>query len=280
MFDLRLSRSTILLLLGAILVLVLLLLSSVSVGGAAPGQDAPKQDAAKAQPNTPLDVKGKLQDNDPVDPVHDEPSKSFMVKLKKGRTYVIDMVSTDFDAYLRLEDDDGTQLAEDDDSGGGQDAQIVFHADADANYKIIATRCDAGSGTGSFKLTVRSLAQAYQTARAVPFKGGQLKLEGKLTTDDAVDLVGPKHRYKIHTVRMAAGRTYTIDMASDNFDTYLRLMDGQFRKLAEDDDSGGGNNGTDSRIVFTPKTDGDYHIVATTCDGNVGDYTLTVREEK
>jgi hypothetical protein len=271
-------------LLAAILVMALLLLTSVQLAGAgAPGGDPPKPGVKKGEPKepgTPLDVKGDLKENDAVDPVHNEPCKTFMVKLKKGKTYLIDMVSNDFDAYLRLENGKGGPLAEDDDSGGDLNAQIIYSPDADGDFKIVATRFDAASGTGAFKLTVRNLSNAYKTGKAVPFKEGQLKIEGKLTNDDPVDIVGPKQRHKIHTVKMMVGRTYTIDMSSDNFDTFLRLMDGQFRKLAEDDDSGGGNNGTDSRIVFMPKTDGDYHIVATTFDGQIGDYTLTVREEK
>jgi Bacterial pre-peptidase C-terminal domain len=276
MFDLRLSRSTIMLVVAAIMVLAILLLSSVQIAGAAGKKPAPQKKGEKA--DMPLDVKGDLKDNDPVDPVHNEPSKTYKVKLKKGRTYVIDMASTDFDSYLRLESPQGTQLAEDDDSGGNLDAQIVYHPEADGEYKVIATRFDGGSGTGAFTLTVHTL--LYKTAKAVPLNNGQLKIEGELNNDDPIDLLGPKHRYKVHTVHMTAGRNYTIDMSSGNFDTFLRLMDNQFGKLAEDDDSGGGNNGTDSRIVFTPKADGDYHIIATTFDGQIGNYTLTVREEK
>ena len=104
-----------------------------------------------------------------------------------------------------------------------------------------------------------------------PLPGGKAKI-------DPTDPLGPKFRFKLYTVKMRAGKTYTIDMASGDFDTFLRLIDGQFRKLAEDDDTGGGANGTDSRIVFTPKADGEYHIVATSFDGGTGDYALTVRE--
>jgi hypothetical protein len=106
---------------------------------------------------------------------------------------------------------------------------------------------------------------------------GELKIDGKLANEDPEDMLGPRNRYKIYSVKMVAGRTYTIDLASGDFDAYLRLSDGQFKKLAEDDDSGGG---TDSRIVFMAKSDGTHHIVATSLDGQVGSFTLTVREEK
>ena len=128
-------------------------------------------------------------------------------------------------------------------------------------------------------LAVVPLTLALGGAQAGGKQKDNIKIEGKLTKDDPAD----KRRggaSQVHTVTMKAGKTYTIDIGSADFDTFLRLMDGQFRKLAEDDDSGGGVNGTDSRIVFTPKADGEYHIVATTFSGELGDFTLLVREEK
>jgi WD40 repeat protein len=65
-----------------------------------------------------LTVEGQLAPNDPKDAVRGQPHKSYRVKLAAGRHYVIDLRSTQFDTYLRLEGPDGKQLAEDDDSGG------------------------------------------------------------------------------------------------------------------------------------------------------------------
>ena len=49
------------------------------------------------------------------------------------------MTSTAFDAYLRLEDADGKQLAEDDDGGEDQNARLRFQAPKTGTYRIIAT---------------------------------------------------------------------------------------------------------------------------------------------
>src|SRR5438552_13607086 len=64
-------------------------------------------------------------------------------------------------------------------------------------------------------------------------------------------------------------------MVSTDFDTYLRLLDKKGKQLAEDDDSGGDLN---SRIVHSPTESGDHVVVATTFDGEVGKFTLKVRE--
>ena len=75
---------------------------------------------------------------------------------------------------------------------------------------------------------------------------------------------------------MKAGKTYTLDLMSEDFDSYLRIEDESKFKLADDDDGGGFLN---SRIVFTPKEDGTYRLVITSFDGGqTGAYRLTIRE--
>lgn len=105
-------------------------------------------------------------------------------------------------------------------------------------------------------------------------KDKEFRHEGKLTKDDPVDegRKGPKH---VHKVQMKAGKIYTIDMVSRDFDSYLRLLDPAGRQLEEDDDSGGMLN---SRIIFNCPKDGEYQIVATTFGANMkGAYTLTAK---
>jgi serine protease Do len=102
-----------------------------------------------------LQAKGKLTDKDELDTVR---SKSFhqvhTVKLVAGAEYTIDLKSGAFNAYLRLEDASGKQLAEDDDSGGNRNARIVFRAPADGEYKVIVTTSVEGE-MGDYAVTVR-----------------------------------------------------------------------------------------------------------------------------
>jgi hypothetical protein len=85
--------------------------------------------------------------------------------------------------------------------------------------------------------------------------------------------------YKAYPIKMKAGETYIIDLVRPekidfNLDPYLFLEDKNKQVVAEDDDSGGNLN---ARIVFTPKTDGEYRIIATTLVPATGGFTLTVR---
>jgi serine protease Do len=100
--------------------------------------------------------------------------------------------------------------------------------------------------------------------------------DGVITKTDPFDLEREKCYRHIHEFKMVTGKTYTLDLVSEDFDSYLRIENDEKGKLAEDDDGGGFLN---SRIVFTPKDAGTYRLVVTTCDpGQHGAYRLTIRE--
>jgi peroxiredoxin len=106
------------------------------------------------KPEQILRLEDKLEADDPKDKDRNAPRKIHTIQLKAGNVYTIDMVSKEFDTYLRLEDKAGVQLAEDDDSGGEQNARIDFSCTKDGEYKIICTAF-APEGAGNFTLTVK-----------------------------------------------------------------------------------------------------------------------------
>src|SRR5262245_21006191 len=96
----------------------------------------------------------------------------------------------------------------------------------------------------AFSILAAGLAQSGAAKEKEKIKNFEAK--GTLTKDDPKDAQrgGPLH---VHVVPMKAGRTYTIDMMSSAFDSYLRLLDPKGNQLDEDDDGGEGLN---SRITF------------------------------
>jgi thiol-disulfide isomerase/thioredoxin len=110
-------------------------------------------------------VTDKLKPDDPKDAVRDARCKIHVQRMKAGRRYTIDMVSNQFDSYLRLEDSSGNQLDEDDDSGGMLNAQIVFNCSKDGDYKICCTSFNP-QGTGEFTLTVKESTAAAKVVAA------------------------------------------------------------------------------------------------------------------
>jgi tetratricopeptide (TPR) repeat protein len=92
-------------------------------------------------------------------------------------------------------------------------------------------------------------------------------LEGTLTAQE---------RSQAHERSLTAGTTYVIDLHSTAFDAYLKLLDANGKVLAEHDDIAPDNQ--DARLIFMPKEDGTFRIVATSFEQRgTGPYTLTIR---
>ncbi|MFO0966417.1 MAG: serine protease [Gemmataceae bacterium] len=208
---------------------------------------------------------------DAPDPVMMSPSVTFNVILKKGKAYAIDMKSKEFDPYLRIENMANISLKNEDVGGGGH-STLLFTPFQDGIYRVCATSFDRKAGR--FELQVR------ETPKAAPRDVGAdgLKIADKLTALDALDVINgkaTKFRCKVFEVNLKAGKKYQLDMSSIQFDSFLRIEDQRGRELAFDDDSGGMLN---ARLVFEPKTDGVYRVIASQFDARVGAFELTVRK--
>jgi hypothetical protein len=99
-------------------------------------------------------VNGELVNADLKDRVRTQCfCKTYTFKMIEGKIYQIDMRSKVLDSFLRLEDPNGQQVSEDDDSGGNLDARIVYQAVMTGDYQIIATSFD--QALGKFTLAVK-----------------------------------------------------------------------------------------------------------------------------
>lgn len=111
--------------------------------------------------------------------------------------------------------------------------------------------------------------------------GVVLDRRDQLTRGDAFDTQRPGCRAKRYTVRLEANRSYKIDMMANNrifgdpFDPFIRV---EFNGItvAQDDDGGGGNDNLDASLIFRPQQTGDYVIIATSFDPQIGGYRLLV----
>lgn len=124
-------------------------------------------DTASVQVRKPTAVKewaGQLTKGDPMDPVRKgSHAKVYTFELKEGQTVLLALDSYQgkydknlpdfFDTWLRVEDDQGKQLASDDDGGEGYNAEIEFTAPRTGTYRLIVNSFRSGA-TGRFALKV------------------------------------------------------------------------------------------------------------------------------
>jgi hypothetical protein len=203
----------------------------------------------------------------------DCPCKLYPIEFVAGRTYTIELRSEEFDAYLRLEDASGKTIAHDDDSGVGTlgtDSKIVFKADKSEHYTIAATSFGP-KARGKYTLTVHH--DGIGNDRPVNYL---LDLTAKLTKEDPKDSSrGGRMYFKSYKVGMKENVTYVIQLSSDEFDAYLRLLDSDGKEVASDDD--GAKDGLNAMIVFACKRGGNFTIIATTsASPDTGEFRLRV----
>jgi len=125
---------------------------------------------------------------------------------------------------------------------------------------------------GLVVLFAASIAQAGEEKKT----SGKLRIEGKLTEDDAKDKVLQKSPHKVHDYKMRSGGIYVIDLSSKDFDSVLRLENPDGKQVALNDDAR--PDTLDSKIVYKAASAGMYKIIVTNLDGKSGAYLLTVRK--
>jgi hypothetical protein len=111
--------------------------------------------------NTPprISQAGNLTKGHPMDRVRQGcHAMVYTIPLAAGQRSQFDLISPRgpnyFDAWLRIEDEQGNALANDDDSGEGLNARIVFNPPRAGTYRVVVTSYSRGA-TGAYVLTVR-----------------------------------------------------------------------------------------------------------------------------
>ena len=152
----------------------------------------------------------------------------------------------------------------------GQGIELTFTATRTGLHYI---ETGAGSGTGSYRLNVRTDDYAANTATA-----------GAVTVGASVTgIVETGYERDWFAVTLEADTTYRFDLEGAAIagtralaDPYLRgIYDSTGTRQAgtDDDDSGAGNN---SRGTFTPTSSGTYYVSASGDGVRTGAYTLSV----
>jgi hypothetical protein len=179
-------------------------------------------DESKKDDDKGLKVEGKLSPDDPKDKVLTKsPHQVHTMKMKEGQTYQIDLMSRAFDAYLRVEDESGKQLAADDDSGGNLDSRIYFKVPRDGGYRLIATSFDGKAGP--YTLTAKVASEATVAAHA-----------GLSAAQNAYQGLYLGAFQKVNADYLKARTDDDKDKVLDAFSKELEELAGRFAKVAKD----------------------------------------------
>jgi S1-C subfamily serine protease len=230
-----------------------------------------QQDAEPIELNGPA-VEGNLDNKDNILPVDNSYYDIYAFEGTAGQQVTIEMTSSEIDPYLILLNADGSELAQDDDSGGDKNAKITVTLPTDGTYTFLANSYEAGQ-SGNYQLKVVTTVPSLPSL--LPSSQTLLDELGVLETTDAV-LPSDNSLYDEYTFEGVEGQSVTIRLESEEFNPYVALLDPQGQLLAENDDVSSSDK--NAVITITLPMAGEYRVVVNAYDSTgQGQYRLTVR---
>lgn len=210
-------------------------------------------------------VEGELDDEDAFTEQPDwggaHYHEDYLVRARRGQRLGVSLDSDDFDALVRVgrvgRDGAFEELASNDDGMGADlNSRLLFVPPADGEYVVRATSFGTES-FGGYALRVIDLGREPRAATLTPGR----EVRGSLAEGDAITFSGG--RYDLYRFTARAGDRLILAAESADFDTVIDVLqpdgDGGYFLVASDDD-GAGEDSTDSRLVFQPQEDGEYHL--------------------
>jgi hypothetical protein len=216
-----------------------------------------------------------------------KPFQAYNFQCTAGLTLQLNILST-WDNYALIFDPMGNVVMRDDDSGEGLNAQISYTCPMNGTYRLAVSVFSTSTTPGPYTMQVTGASGPTMMQPTVqPMTGGAtIAAAGQLATiafgQPSQGQLEPGDRQMqdstfadIWMFQGTAGQRITIDLTSENFDSYLQLLDASGNRLAEDDDSGGSLN---ARISFTIPANAQYQIVVNNYGNSrrMGVYTLLV----
>ncbi len=225
-------------------------------------------------------LNGELAESDPR---MDDNSRYdlFSFTGRRGQQVTVTMRSTAFDSYLavgRVEGGSFSALESDDDSGGNDDAQVVYRIPRDGTFVIRANSLFA-SVTGPYTIRL----ETGEAPPLAPLSVGAIRygqtVTGELSASDPQ--MDDDSHYDLWKFTGRSGERIVITMKSGAFDTYVALgrLEGEAFSQIESDDDGAG--GTDSKLEYQLESDGEYVIRANSLfSKGMGAYTLNLARNR
>lgn len=200
------------------------------------------------------------------------PAQAWQLRGRAGDAVVVTLESDAFDAYLYLAGPGLDQVLADDDSAGDLNSRISLTFPESAVYTVVVSALEGG-GSGAYTLRVEEPLDPYSLSVDGRVVRVGDSVTGRLTGAEPVVYDGRPGL--LWALDGQAGETVTIDLRSQDFDSYLYLVGPGLTVPLSDDDSAGD---LDSRISLSFPETGSYRVVVSALGAaESGSYTLSVR---
>ena len=196
----------------------------------------------------------------------------YTFSSEAGTRLTVAMDSSDFDTYLYLMDAGGEVIDSNDDDGTGTNSIATVTLPATGGYIVEATSWGADA-QGSYTLSLTP--ETIPTPLVCSMIDLGQTVGGELDSNDGRSQNRPGAQADCYTFRSSSEDRIAVSLNSDEFDTYLYLLDTEGNVLGFDDDSGRGTHSRISGFEITASTI--YTVEATSFGpGQTGSYTLSL----
>ena len=210
-----------------------------------------------------------------------EPSLKLNEHVKKfeaGKAYNIQVRGKGFEPDVQILDGNKTILTQFNNGfkakgQGFLEAIGLANADFETNLRLVAPK------SADFRILIAVGPYSPAGAKTRPYTIHIAEIKIELSVKDQLTAKDPVYpaagHFKIHTVKLEAGKSYQIDLLTTAFDSKLVLEDAAGKEVMKGFDAEGFN----ARLFFRPTATGMYRVVATSNQlDSTGPYTLTVME--
>jgi hypothetical protein len=200
-----------------------------------------------------------------------EYADEYTFEGRRGQRVTVDLRSNEFDPYLIVRPPQGDQTDNDDHEGDAHRSLVSLELPVDGTYKVIVTSYKSGE-TGAYDLRIDLGGGTGAAAVAAAMAAGSRIERGRLAAGD--DTLRSGEYVDIHRIEGAPGQRLTIDVVSQDFDTYLILIPPRGERLENDDVEGKPRHS----VIETDLTEpGSYTVAVTSYQrGETGAYELTL----
>src|SRR5881409_1761590 len=154
---------------------------------------------------------------------------AYTFQGRRGQLVTVDLRSAEFDTYLIVIDPSGKHHENDDHEGDSHRSLVSYELTEDGAYRILVTSYGSGE-TGAYDLRIQTGTASGVAAAAA---SGPRVERGRLVAGD--DTLRSGEYVDRYTFDGRPGQRVTIDVVSNEFDTYLMLIPPRGDRWENDD---------------------------------------------
>ncbi|MES3007650.1 MAG: pre-peptidase C-terminal domain-containing protein [Pseudomonadota bacterium] len=210
---------------------------------------------------------GTLEDGDATLPGYGF-ADNFTFTAESGQQAIIDLRSDDFDTYLVVETPSGERLTNDDYDGSTERSLLSLPLSESGTYSVTVSSFMADE-TGDYEMSVNvdGSGNTDSTTGARTESGALVAGDETLDSGEYVD---------VYEIEGRPGQTLTLDLRSDNFDTFLILQSPTGERVENDDTDTTSRSFIESDLSEV----GTYRVMVTSYGTRVGgEYELAMNQE-